>query len=276
VGAWLGRRLGDLAFVVLVGRRRAALAHIALAFPAAAAPDRRRICRGSFQHLGLMFVELCAALVDPPQRTLDAVAVEGLHHLKQAMSQHGRALVLTAHLGNWELLTLAHRLMGVPATVVVRPLDARWLDAVVDRLRRLTGIELIDKRGALRPVLGALRRGRMVGILLDQNASRREGVFVPFFGRSASTSKSLAVLALRTRSPVVPMFVYREAVRRHRVVIHPALLVETSDESVEAITELTQRCTATIEAAIMAAPEQWLWIHDRWRTRPRASSAPVP
>jgi Kdo2-lipid IVA lauroyltransferase/acyltransferase len=238
--------------------------------------DRRAICRESFQHLGLMFVELCAALVDPPQRTLEAIAVDGLDHLKQAMGRHGRALVLTAHLGNWELLPFAHRLMGLPASVVVRPLDAPWLDAVADRLRRLAGMELIDKRGALRPVLSALRRGRMVGLLLDQNAARREGVFVTFFGRSASTSRSLAVLALRTRTPVVPMFIYRQDVRRHRVVIHPPLAVETSNESVEAIAELTQRCTAAIQAAIIEAPAQWLWIHDRWRTRPRAPGAPAP
>jgi KDO2-lipid IV(A) lauroyltransferase len=275
MGAWLGRRLGDLAFVVLARRRRGALTNIALAFPQISARDGRRICRGSFQHLGLMFVELCAVLVDPPERTLEGIVIDGLDHLKQAMDRHGRALVLTAHLGNWELLTLAHRLMGVPASVVVRPLDAPWLDAVVDRLRRVSGIGLIDKRGALRPVLGALRRGRMVAVLLDQNAARREGVFVTFFGRSASTSKSLAVLALRTRTPVVPMFIYREAVRRHRVVIRPALIVQTPDAGAETIAELTQRCTTAIQAAIVEAPEQWLWIHDRWRTRPRAPSAPA-
>lgn len=246
-----------------------------MAFPGAAPTGHRRICRGSFQHLGLMFVELCAALMYPPERTLETITVDGLGHLRQAIDAHGRALVLTAHLGNWELLAMAHRLMGVPATVVVRPLDAPWLDAVADRLRRRTGIELIEKRGALRPVLGALRRGRSVAILLDQNASRGEGVFVPFFGRPASTSKSLAVLAVRTRTPVVPMFIYREAVRRHRVVIHSPLAMGAWGES-KAVAELTQRCTATIERAIELAPEQWLWIHERWRTRPAVPSGPGP
>jgi predicted LPLAT superfamily acyltransferase len=96
------------------------------------------------------------------------------------MAKHGRALVLTAHLGNWELLALAHRLTGIPTTVVMRALDAAWLDVMADRLRRWSGIELVEKRAALRPVLGALNRGRMVALLLDQNASRREGVFVSF------------------------------------------------------------------------------------------------
>jgi len=223
-----------------------------------------------------MFVELCAALTEPPSRTLEGVTIDGLGHLKQAMQTHGRALALTAHLGNWELLAMAHRLMGVPATVVVRPLDAPWLDTLADRLRRRAGIELIDKRGALRPVLSALRRGRVVALLLDQNASRREGVFVPFFGRPASTSKSLAVLAVRTQTPVVPMFIYREGFQRHRVVIHPPLPVDPTRDSEGAVVELTQRCATAIEAAIGIAPDQWLWVHDRWRTRPAAASWPGP
>ena len=129
------------------------------------------------------------------------------------MQTHGRALLLTAHLGNWEVLALIERLLGFPTSVVVRPLDAPWLDALADRWRRRTGIEVIDKRGALKPVLTAIRRGRLVALLLDQNTTRRESVFVSFFGRPASTSKSLAVLAVRTRTPVVPVFIYRVAYR---------------------------------------------------------------
>jgi len=251
-----------------------ALANIALAFPGVTVTDRRRVCRASFQHLGLMFIELCTVLSEPPERTLDGIALDGLDHLKNTMETHGRALVLTAHLGNWELLAVAHRLMGFPATVVVRPPDAPWLDVVVERLRRKAGIELIDKRGALRPVLRALQRGRLVALLLDQNASRREGVFVSFFGRPASTSKSLAVLAMRTRAPVVPMFIYRTDVGRHRVVIHPPLPVDATPDNERAVTELTQRCTAAVEAAIGVAPDQWLWIHDRWRTQPVPPKGP--
>src|SRR2546428_13629601 len=143
---------------------------------------------------------------------------------------------------------------------------------LADRLRQRSGIELVDKRNALRPVLGALHRGRMVALLLDQNASRREGVFVSFFGRPASTSKSLAVLAMRTRAPVVPMFIYRTDVGRHRVVIHPPLPVDTATDNERAVAELTQRCTAAIEAAIGVAPVHWHLLHARWRTPPAASN----
>ena len=263
-------------FVALARRRRLALANIEVAFPGVTATERRRVCRASFQHLGMMFVELCAVLTEPPERTLEGITLDGLDHLKKRMQMHGRVLVLTAHLGNWELLALAHRLMGFPATVVVRPLDAPWLGVVADRLRGRAGVELVDKRGALRPVLSALRRGRLVALLLDQNASRREGVFVSFFGRPASTSKSLAVLAVRTRTPVVPMFIYRTDVGRHRVVIHPPLPVDTVPDNERAVAELTQRCTAAIEAAIGVAPDQWLWIHNRWRTQPLPPGGPSP
>ena len=252
-----------------------ALANIERAFPSFAPPDRRRVCRASFQHLGLMLIELCSVLTEPPERTLEGISLDGLDHLKKTMQMHGRALVLTAHLGNWELLSLIERLLGFPASVVVRPLDAPWLDGLADRWRRRTGIEVIDKRGALKPVLTAIRRGRLVALLLDQNTTRRESVFVSFFGRPASTSKSLAVLALRTRTPVVPIFIYRTRVGRHRVVVHPPLSPDAAPDSELAVVELTQRCTAAIEAAIGVAPDQWLWMHNRWRTR-SAPSRPEP
>jgi len=230
------------------------------------------MCRRSFQHLGAMLVELCATLARPLENTLSTITLEGLEHLRHAMEAHGRALVLTAHLGNWELLAAAHRLTGYPLAIVVRPLDSPWLDALADRLRRKAGVELIAKRGALRPVLKALADGRMVAILLDQNATRRESVFVPCFGCPASTSKSLALLAVRTGAPVVPIFIRRDG-RGHRVTIHPAVPAPAASDTGQAVVELTARCTATIEAAVREAPEQWLWIHNRWRTRPPGPGA---
>ena len=258
----------------MASRRRLALANLALAFPELAAAERRRICRRSFQHLAVLFAELCATLAHPLERTLRTLSLDGLHHLRGVMETHGRALVLTAHLGNWELLAVAHRLAGYPLAVVVRPLDSPWLDALAERLRRKSGVGLIAKRGALRPVLRALAAGRMVGILLDQNASRSEGVFVPFFGRPASTSRSLALLALRTGAPVVPIFIRRDPAGGHRVTIRPPLAAPAAGAGEGAVAELTRRCTEAIEAAIREAPDQWLWVHNRWRTRP--ATAPEP
>ena len=214
-----------------------------------------------------MAIELAALLARPVEDTLGRIRIDGLEHLRAAMDQHGRALLLTAHLGNWELLPVACRLTGYRLSVVLRPLDAPWLDRLATRMRERSGVDLIDKRAALRPVLRALAEGAMVGILLDQNAARREGVFVPFFGYSASTSKSLAVLAVRTGAPIVPAFIRRDDAGMHRVVVGPALPPPSGDVEA-AVTALTARCTEAIEAAVRETPEQWLWMHDRWRTRP--------
>jgi Kdo2-lipid IVA lauroyltransferase/acyltransferase len=266
----VGRRFGDLAALAMPRRRRLALANVALAFPELSGPARRRLARRSWQHLGMTLVELARLLGRPLEATLRELSLDGVEHLQRVMAEHGRALVLTAHLGNWEYLTAAHRLAGYPLSVVVRPLDAPTLDALAAAMRRKTGVELIDKRGALRPVLEALRRGGLVGILLDQNAARRESVFVPFFGRAASTSRSLALLAVRTGAPVLPIFIRRDGPARHRVVIEPPLAPSGQNDPEQAIVELTARCTQVIEAAIRRTPEQWLWSHDRWRTRPPA------
>jgi len=252
---------------MLPGRRRVALENLAVAFPDRSGAERRRLCRASFQHLGMMLVETCFLLVQDPQVMLSRVSVEGIEHLTAAAKSPGGVLLLSAHFGNWELLGLAHIFCGLPLTVVVRPLDSVILNGLAERLRARTGTELIGKRRALRPVLGALRRGRMVGILLDQNASRGEGVFVPFFGRPASTSRSLALLSLRTGRPIVPVFIHRERDGRHRIVVEPALATPPAD-SPDAVIELTAECARRIEAAIRRWPEQWFWLHRRWRTRP--------
>jgi KDO2-lipid IV(A) lauroyltransferase len=265
---WLGRRLGDLGYFIVPHRRRLALANLHRAFPERTLSERRSLCRQAYHHLGLTFVELCALATRPVDEFLGRVRLEGVDHLKTAMAVHGRALLLTAHLGNWEVLPAASRLTGYRLAVVVRPLDSLPLNTLAEKVRRRVGVALIHKRRALRPVLDVLAQGGMVGILLDQNTARHEGVFVPFFGRPASTSRSMAVLALRTGAPVLPVFTRREAGGIHRVTIHepipspPHASVETS------IVDLTARYTAAIEAAVRETPEQWLWIHDRWRTRP--------
>jgi Kdo2-lipid IVA lauroyltransferase/acyltransferase len=215
-----------------------------------------------------MLIELAAFLVRPLDQTLARIRIDGLEHLRTVMERDGRALLLTAHLGNWELLPAACRLTGYRLSVVLRPLDAPWLDRLANRVRERAGVQLIEKRAAARATLRSLESGGMVGILLDQNAARRESVFVPFFGRAASTSRSLAVLALRTGTPIVPVFIHRESCGTHRIVIRPPLDPSRVGEQEANITALTRRCTEAIEAAIRGAPEQWLWMHDRWRTRP--------
>lgn len=268
-GLWAGRRLGDLAYWVLPGRRSVARENLERAFAGErSTPELDRLCRESFRHLGMMLVEACAFFFRPPSVLLSRVDVEGVDHLKTAAA-HGRGiLLLTAHFGNWELLAAAHVYTGYPLSVVVRPLDLAVLDRVVTRFRERGGVELIPKPRALRGVREALLRGWMVGILLDQNASRREGVFVPFFGEPASTSKSLALLALRTGAPVVPVFIERQAAGRHRVTIEPAVPPPVTGDREQDVLAFTTTFSRIVESRIRRSPEQWFWMHRRWRTRP--------
>jgi KDO2-lipid IV(A) lauroyltransferase len=268
MGRWVGRRLGDVAFHIVPVRRRIAERNLARAFPELSEHARRRLCRRSYQHLGMMVVELSALLMRPLEAVLARVVVDGADRLRAVMDAQGRALIVTAHLGNWELLTAAHHIVGYPLTIVARPLDSRGLNALAARIRQKEGVDLVDKRNAVRPVLRALAAGRLVGILLDQNATRHEGVFVPFFGHLASTSKSVAVLSLRTGAPVVPIFTWREERGRHRVSIGAPIEAPSGLGHMDAVIEMTRRCTQAIEEAIRKRPEQWLWMHARWRTRP--------
>jgi Kdo2-lipid IVA lauroyltransferase/acyltransferase len=259
-----------MAAVALRRRRHIGLANLARAFPALSPSERARLFRRSWLHVGMTCIEACRLRARPIEDALSRISVEGGEHLRDVMASHGRALILTGHLGNWELLALAPRLSGYPTTIVARPLDSPWLRPMADAIRQKAGTVLLDKRGALRDAMAALRAGHLVGILQDQNASRREGIFVPFFGIPACTSRSIALLALRTQTPVVPVFIRRVARGRHLVVVYPPLDVATDGEGEEPMVVLTKRCNEAIEVALRAAPEQWLWIHDRWRTQPRA------
>jgi Kdo2-lipid IVA lauroyltransferase/acyltransferase len=269
VGLAAGRRLGDVLWWALPHRRAVALGNLRRCFGGERSPaEIRQLGRRSFEHVGMNVVEACRYLLRPTDVMLSRVRVEGREHV-QAAAAHGRGVfVLTAHFGNWELLAAAHALAGLPLSIVTRPLDHPVLDDLAARFRRRSGAELIVKRQAVREVLTALKRRRMVGILLDQNATRDEGVFVPFFGSPASTSKGLALLALRTGAPVVPIFLRREADGRHCVEMGAAL--PPPEDGL--VTTYTATFNRVIEATIRRAPEQWLWMHDRWRTRPREAT----
>lgn len=265
LGLAVGRRLGDLAWVVLLRRRAVALENLARALGRERPPaELHRLGRRSFEHLGMNIAEGCVFFFRPTSLLLSRVEVHGLANLQAAAAEEKGVLALTAHYGNWELLAASHVLIDIPVSVVVRPLDDPLMDRLVERFRQRSGVELIDKRRGLRDILDALRHGRMVGILLDQNASRAEGVFAPFFGAPASTSKALAVISLRTRAPVVPIFIRRGEGGRHRVEIEPAIPVPSDGD----VAGYTEAFNCAIEAAVRRAPEQWFWLHKRWKTQP--------
>jgi KDO2-lipid IV(A) lauroyltransferase len=229
---------------------------------------RRAVARANFRHLGVTALECCRLFFGPPAAMVQRVRLEGVEHIKSALAEGRGALYLTAHFGNWELLAAAHMLTGLaPLSVVIRPLDNPFLDRLVSRGRERGQVRLIPKRAALRGVRVVLGRGECVGILLDQHAGR-QGVFVPFFGALASTSRSLAVLALKTGAPVVPAFIHRLPDGDHQVTLEPALELVRTGQRDRDVEVNTARFTEVIERHVRTHPEQWFWVHRRWKTPP--------
>jgi len=172
-------------------------------------------------------------------------------------------LVATAHLGNWELSAFTHALMTAPMHIVVRPLDNPQLDTFVEHRRALTGNPIITKKDAARGIFRALKSGDAVGILIDQNSSLEEGVFIDFFGRKACANAAFVKFAHRTGAAVVPGFaLWNESEQRYVLHFYPEVPM-TGDVQAD-----TQRVHSAIEAVIREHPDQWLWIHRRWKTQP--------
>jgi KDO2-lipid IV(A) lauroyltransferase len=260
--------LGELAFWAIHGRRRVALANLALALPAVSPEARRAIARDNFRHLGVTAVECCRLFLGPPGAMLGRVRLEGAEHIKAALAEGRGALYLTAHFGNWELLAASHGLTGLaPLNVVVRPLDNPYLEALVAAGRVRHDLRLIPKRTAVKGIAAALARGECVGILLDQHAGRH-GALVRFFGQPASTSRSLAVLALKTGAPVVPAFIRRMPDGEHQVSIEPALPLIRSGQLDRDVELNTAQFTEVLERHVRADPRQWFWVHRRWKSPP--------
>jgi len=249
------------------------------ALPERSEAERRALTREVFVHLARSLVELLLLGGRQRQALLARVEVAGLEHIAaaaRATPSHG-VLVVTAHLGNWELACAKVAALGFPVSVVYRELRQPALDRALFGLRARAGsepggvpVEQIKMGRAGLPVLRALEAGRNVLVLLDQNAKRDEGVFVPFFGRLACTRSGPVALAALRGHPIVPAFIHREANgRSHRIEIQPALALDPgAAENEEALRRNVARVTAAIEQAVRDWPGQWTWTHRRWRTRP--------
>lgn len=234
--------------------------------------ERERILRACWRHFGQITFD---ALAFPKlgQSALGSILkIEGLNNARAALAQGKGALVFSAHYGHWEAGAYAMGLLGVPFAVIARPLDNPALDRRLTELRSGTGNAVIPKRRAVRETMRALGRGAGVAILIDQDAGA-DGVFVPYFGRLASTTPTLALLALRTEAPIVP--VHAQVQPDGTIVVHIDPVIEsrpTGDREADVL-RLTADCTAVVERWARSTPEQWLWMHRRWKTRPPEGTA---
>jgi KDO2-lipid IV(A) lauroyltransferase len=264
-GAGFGWLLGR----VIRHRRALVLETLARCLPERTDGERRRIADAMYRHFGLMLFECLYYSGRHAPAFRSRVDVEGLEHVEAVRARGTGALVLMGHIGNWELMGLAAATIWTPLNVVVKPLGHPAVDAHWRASRERMGLRLLPRDDAMRDCLKALKRKEVVALILDQNMRRHRGIFVDFFGRPACTTPGLAFLAAASKTPVLPAFMVREAAGRHRLHILPPI-EPPADREEATIHAATQHYTRVLEDIIRAHPDQWTWMHKRWRTTPDA------
>lgn len=261
----IGRAAG-LIYRLLDARRRGIVReNLSRAFPDRPVAELRRLERAVFAHFGGLAADLFHSETKPVERLLARVEVVGLEHARAAAASGRGVFFASPHLGNWEWAALVTGALGFPVTIVVRPLDNPLLDARLVAMRERTGCRVVSKRDAARILLRTLRDGGIVGILADQRARPPDAIEVPFFGRPAWTTTSIARFAEKTGALFLPVVCLRTGPGRYRLVYSEPLDPLTFPSRDRGVEPLTARVTALVESQVRDAPEQWLWLHDRWR-----------
>ena len=265
----LGIGIGWVVYLLHVRLRQVGMRNLALAFPEKSAAERARILRGEFTSLGRQLAEVCQIPKYTPENVDQVVVYQGFENYEQARARGKGVLFLTAHFGGWELSAFTHSMHGHWMHVVVRPLDNPYLDRLIRNYRTMHGNKIVDKADFVRGLLAAMKAGEVVGILMDTNMTPPQGVFVDFFGIPACTASGLARIALRTDAAVVPGFtIWDPLLRKYRLRFDPAVeLIRTGHLEADIVAN-TRQFTHIIEDYVRQYPEQWLWVHRRWKTRP--------
>ena len=265
----VGSRMGRAAYYFSGRLRRTGHRNLELAFPESTEQERRRLLRGCFENLGRLLGVFSRFASADPQGLQSLIECEGMEHIDAARASGRGVILFTGHVGAWELSSFALSLFGYPLSFLVRRIDNPKIERLVDEPRTRLGNRTIGKRSAARRMLQILRRGDTLGILVDLNTLDREGIFVDFFGVPASTTFLLAKLALHTDAVVLPVFAPWDPERgRFLLKIDEPLAVERTGDDEEDVRRLTQLFTGVVEKYVRRYPDQWLWIHRRWKTRP--------
>ena len=262
-----GSLAGRLAYHIDGRHRRIALDNLARARPDLDPREAVRIARGCWMHFGRITFDTFAFPRLGREAIGRTVHYRGLEHIRAAYARGRGVLLFSGHFGHWELIALMQGYLDLPLALIARPLDNPYLERLLHGLRSASGNRIIHKRQAVREMLRALRAKLGVAIVLDQDA-REDGVFVPFFGRPASTTPTLALLALRCGAAVVPTYSIPQRDGSYLVVYEPELEIAPTGDFQADVLRITARCTATLEGWIREYPELWLWMHRRWKTEP--------
>ncbi len=261
--------IAQIVYLLHFRLRQVGIRNLQMAFPEKSEKERARILRGEFTSLGRQLAELCQFPRYTPENVDDVVVYDGLENYEQAYARGKGVLFVTAHFGGWELSAFAHSLHGHRVNIVMRPMDNAYLDRLLQSYRTMHGNKVVPKDDFVRGLLAAMKAGETVGILMDTNMTPPQGVFVNFFSIPACTASGLARIALRTDAAVVPGFtIWDESIGKYRLRFDPALeLIRTGDLDADIVAN-TQMFTTVIEGYVRKYPEQWLWVHRRWKTRP--------
>ncbi len=247
-------------------QRLIALHNLKNSYPEKNIWELKRIAKGVYRNIALTAADFFEIPYIDPTNLHKWVEFEGLENLENAKAQGKGVLSIVAHFGNWELMTAAIPLASGPMYIIYRPLDSPVIEDVVAWMRTHKGNFLIPKEGATKVVRRLLKQGKVIGILNDQNVSASEGVFVNFFNKPACTSPGTAYMALRTGAPIVAGYLFRKKDGKYKFVIEPVEVVSTGDFEQDLITN-TQNFTKIVEKIVRNHPDQWFWIHQRWKTK---------
>jgi len=265
----VGAGLGTVVWALLGRLRRVGLRNLEMAFPEKTEAEREVILRGVYRSLGWQLAEFCKMSRYTAAEASKFIRYEGLENYLAAKVKGKGVFVLTGHLGAWELSSFYHSLVGYPMSMVIRRLDNPLVDEFVNGIRSLHGNTVIPKDDFARGLLTAMHRGETVGILMDTNMTPPQGVFVPYFGVEACTASGLARVAMKSGAAVLPGFlIWEESEKKYVLRFGRELDVVMSGDAAADVVANTALFTRTIEGYVRRYPEQWLWVHRRWKTRP--------
>lgn len=270
-----GECVGELMYHAMPRRRAIGLKNLTIAFGAEMSEtEKARILRLTFRNLGKSLVEVLQLPKQSREDIQQKYSIVGQEHYLAARAQGKGVIFLAAHIGNWEMTPNVQSAAGYPLNVVVRPLDNPYLDRLVTQRREIFGSTMLSRRNGFRDILAALRKQEAVGILMDQNTLlSRGGIFVDFFGKPACTTPVIALIALRYQVPVLPAFLVRTGFDTHTLHIHPPAEILRTGDTQHDIAVNTARFNAMIADFIRQYPDQWFWIHNRWKIQPENATA---
>ena len=261
--------LGILAYVIIRDARRRTQRNLRLAFGDEFDQSKlRKLGSRVFANVGKNVVDALRLKKMKWEDIEVMTEIEGLEHFDRAYKLGKGVIALTGHVGNFELLAAWFSLRGYAVSVIGRELYDPRLDQLLVKNRKSVGVENIPTTAGVKPIIKALKAGRALGVLGDQDSSRVRGVFVDFFGRPARTPVGPILLPYKTGSPIIPMAIVRKGKNRYRIIVKPEIKLAFSDDREKDVVEVTQRCTEVLESIIREYPDQWLWMHDRWKSKP--------